>query len=207
MINSSSWLKLVSMVPEILSPLSETRCCHGLSQGTWLWWGGLKLRSYCRLLDLAQVWAGPQWTKTGGPQSPERGAGETNSLVPLPAASSSKVGITIPNDGHPKVRQFSCAGHQINILILNPLIINGAYLTGLVRCLTFRQLKIKDMTLFSIFTSQSWICLGHIPQRTNSHQYSWASSLSWVLREWKRRGGYPDQMESNRINGRLNLDC
>lgn len=79
----------------------------------------MELRNYHRLVDLAQVRAGPQWTGAGGPQSPQRGAGETNSPVSLPAASYSKVAITIPNDGHPKVRQFSCSCQQISILI-NP---------------------------------------------------------------------------------------
>ena len=63
--------------------------------------------------------AGPQWTVVGGPQSPWSRAEEARGPVPLPAASCSKVGVTILNDGHPKVRQFSCFCQQISILI-NP---------------------------------------------------------------------------------------
>ena len=67
----------------------------------------------------------------------------------------------------------------------------------------------KDVTLFSMFTSQSRIFLDDIPQRRNSLilccQYSWASFLTWMLHEWKRRAGYPEQMKSNTSNGRLNL--
>lgn len=80
---------------------------------------GTAVRTYRRLLDLAQVRAGPQGMVVGGLQSLWQEAGETNSPTPLPAASYSKVGVTIPNDGQPKVGQFNCPCQQISILI-NP---------------------------------------------------------------------------------------
>lgn len=62
MLNSSSWLKLVAVVPEILSLLGNTRCCNGPGQGTQLWWRGLKQR---RLLEpcqgCEQVLSGWEW--------------------------------------------------------------------------------------------------------------------------------------------------
>lgn len=97
---------------------SRSWCCHRLGCGTQLWRGGLQLGSYRRRLDLAQVQEGLSglgWVVLRVQQE----AGETNSPVPLPAASYSKVRITIPNDGHPKVRPFSCPCQQISILI-NP---------------------------------------------------------------------------------------
>jgi len=48
MLNSSSCLKLVAGVPKILSPPGETKCCHGLGQGTQPCREGLMLRSYRR---------------------------------------------------------------------------------------------------------------------------------------------------------------
>lgn len=84
------------------------------------------------------------------------------------------------NSGGPARRQASS-------LIMNPLNVNRAYVTGFCKKPYVQTVKMKDMTPFSMFISQTWICLGYIPQRRPSlvlhHKYGQGSSLSWVLYE------------------------
>lgn len=143
MLNSGSWLKLVAVVTKVLSPLGNTRCCDGPGQGTQLWWRGLEQRG---LLDLAQVWVDLQWMGVGAPQ---RGAGQTNSPMPSPAASYFIVGIATPNSEHPKVRCFRCSCQQVNILINSESTESKWSL-----CDRFSGIfSNKDMTFFIMFTS------------------------------------------------------
>lgn len=112
-------VKTCGSSPKILSLLDETQWCHHLGWGAQLWQGELQLGSYYRFLNVIQVYADPQWTRASGLQGSWQEAGETNNPVPSPAASYSKVGITIWNNRPAKVRQFSCLCQQTSILI-NP---------------------------------------------------------------------------------------
>lgn len=167
MLNSSSWLKLMAVVSKVLRPLGNTRCCDSPGQGTRM----MKRTEAKKVVGPCPGVSRSLVDESGcSPKSPER---SWRNQQPLPTASYFKVGIATPNNGHPKAGWFTCSCQQINVLV-------NSESTECKWSLCDRFSGIfssKDTTFFSVFTSQSWLCLGHISQRkislTFCHQYCW----------------------------------